>query len=71
VVRAAIEARCELEELPAAAWRALLPELSEVTHEQWRAELSVEAVLERRNGIGGTAPERVRAEVREWKRRVE
>jgi len=71
VVRGAIEARCELEELPVAAWRALLPELSEVTHEQWRAELSVEAVLERRNLIGGTAPERVRAEVREWKRRVE
>jgi len=71
VVRAAIEARAELEDLPAPAWRALLPELGEVTHEQWRAELSVDAVLERRNQIGGTAPERVRGEVREWKRRLE
>jgi argininosuccinate lyase len=71
VVRAAIEARCELEALPAPTWRALLPELSEITHEQWAAELSVDAVLERRNQIGGTAPERVRGEVREWKRRLE
>jgi argininosuccinate lyase len=71
VVRAAIEARCELEALPAPTWRALLPELSEIAHEQWAAELSVDAVLERRNQIGGTAPERVRGEVREWKRRLE
>ena len=63
--------RCVLEDLPAPAWRALLPELAAVTEEQWRAELSVEAVLEHRNQIGGTAPERVRAEVREWKRRLE
>ncbi len=71
VVRVALESRCELEDLPAPAWRALLPELAAVTEEQWRAELSVEAVLEHRNQIGGTAPERVRAEVREWKRRLE
>ncbi len=71
VVRAALESHCELEDLPTPAWRALLPELSEVTHEQWRTELSVDAVLARRNQIGGTAPERVRAEVREWKRRLE
>jgi argininosuccinate lyase len=70
-VRVALESRCELEDLPAPAWRALLPELAAVTEEQWRAELSVEAVLEHRNQIGGTAPERVRAEVREWKRRLE
>jgi len=71
VVRVALESRCELEDLPAPAWRALLPELAAVTEEQWRAELSMEAVLEHRNQIGGTAPERVRAEVREWKRRLE
>jgi argininosuccinate lyase len=70
VVRAALESRCELEDLPVPAWRALLPELSAVTHEQWRTELSVEAVLARRNQIGGTAPERVREETREWKRRL-
>ena len=70
-MRVALESHCELEQLPAPAWRELLPELAAVSEEQWRTELSVEAVLAHRNQIGGTAPERVRAEVHEWKRRLE
>ncbi|MBK7643399.1 MAG: argininosuccinate lyase [Planctomycetes bacterium] len=71
VVRTALEARCEIEELPAPAWRAQLPELADVTQEQWRAELCADAVLERRNQVGGTSPSRVRTEILEWKRRLE
>lgn len=71
LVRAAIEAGCELEALPAQTWRSLLPELASVGTEEWRSELAVEALLARRAQLGGTAPERVRAEVREWKLRIE
>jgi argininosuccinate lyase len=63
VVRAAIEHRCEIEDLPAAALHALLPEL----RVDLRQELAVTAVLARRRALGGTAPERVRSECARWK----
>ena len=71
LVRAAIEARCELEDLPAATWRALLPELEAVGIEEWRSELAVDAVLARRAQVGGTAPDCVRGEIRQWKQQLE
>jgi argininosuccinate lyase len=66
-VRSAIELRVELEALPAGARKELLPELAAV---DLRKELSVEAVLARRSSIGGTAPERVLAEARRWKKEL-
>jgi hypothetical protein len=35
-----------------------------------RRKLAVDKVLARRRTIGGTAPARVRAEVRAWKKRL-
>ena len=66
-VRSAIELGVELEALPAGARKELLPELAAI---DLRKELSVEAVLSRRNAIGGTAPERVLAEARAWKKEL-
>ena len=63
-VRAAIELGVELEHLPAHARAELLPELASV---DLARELSVEAVLARRNCVGGTAPERVREEIAHWR----
>ncbi|MEZ5964979.1 MAG: argininosuccinate lyase [Planctomycetota bacterium] len=63
VVRAALERQVEIEGLPAAVVRELLPELDvDLAH-----ELSVASVLARRSTLGGTAPERVRAEVARWR----
>jgi argininosuccinate lyase len=59
-VRAAIELDVELEALPANARAELLPELAGA---DLGRELSVDAVLARRNSIGGTSPERVREEI--------
>ncbi|MFN0008343.1 MAG: argininosuccinate lyase [Planctomycetota bacterium] len=67
VVRAAIELGVEIEKLPAKERGALLPELQGV---DLARELSVEAVLDRRKVIGGTAPERVLAEAKEWKKKL-
>ncbi|MGK0263541.1 MAG: hypothetical protein ACI8UD_002192, partial [Planctomycetota bacterium] len=53
----------ELHELPATEQKSLLPQLSGDLAES----LSVQAVLDRRNVIGGTAPARVRAEVERWR----
>lgn len=66
VVRRAIEQGVEVEELAASDRRELLPEL---TIDLKRA-LSVERVLARRSTIGGTAPTRVRAEVRRWRNQL-
>ena len=57
----------ELEGLPEASRRELLPELAGV---DLAAELSVAAVLARRKATGGTAPVRVLAEAKEWKRKL-
>jgi argininosuccinate lyase len=66
-VRGAIELGVELEGLPEASRRELLPELAGV---DLAAELSVAAVLARRKATGGTAPVRVLAEAKEWKRKL-
>ena len=65
-VRHALELGVELEELPPELWSELLPELDVDP----RAELAVEQVLARRDTIGGTAPEGVRAAVKDWKERL-
>jgi argininosuccinate lyase len=65
-VRAALEAGCELTDLPAAKCAQLFPELTgDLT-----AALSVETVLARRDTLGGTSPSRVRAEVASWRERL-
>jgi len=66
-VRAALEDGCELTGLSPARRAELLPEL----RERWEDELSVAAILARRDVVGGTAPARVRAEVQRWKERLE
>jgi hypothetical protein len=67
VVRTAIELGVEIEELPAKERGALLPELQGV---DLTKELSVDAILARRKTMGGTAPERVSAEAKEWEKRL-
>lgn len=62
-VNRAVELGVELHELPATEQKSLLPQLSGDLAES----LSVQAVLDRRNVIGGTAPARVRAEVERWR----
>lgn len=64
-VRACLGEGCELAGLPAARRAELFPELGDVA-----ADLAVDAVLARRATVGGTAPERVRTEVRRWKERL-
>ena len=66
-VRAAIQAGVEIEDLPASTLEALVPELGT----DLRKRLSVKAVLSRRKAIGGTAPARVKAEIKAWKKRVQ
>jgi len=66
-VREAQEAGCELAELPAARRKELFPELTADLAEA----LSPEAVIARRDVLGGTAPRRVQAEVKRWKERLE
>ncbi len=61
-VNRAVELGVELQDLPAAEQKRLLPQLGC----DLRQELSVPAVLARRNTIGGTAPARVKAEVERW-----
>jgi argininosuccinate lyase len=66
-VRHAINAGCELEDLPLAVRQEVLPELAD----DLRDQLAVDRVLARRRTIGGTAPARVRAEAKSWARRLE
>lgn len=68
VVRAAIEQGVELDDLAQADRARLLPELTHLDDAAWKRELGVDAVLARRRVTGGTAPERVRAEVQRWTR---
>ncbi len=70
-VRAAIEAGCELEDLPSARVKQLLPELSALSPAELKSALSVEACLARRKSIGGTAPTQVAAEIKSWKKELE
>lgn len=62
-VRCALELGCEIEQLPLEERQALLPELAADLSEL----LSVDAVLARRDVLGGTAPRRVAAEVARWR----
>ncbi|MEC9048325.1 MAG: argininosuccinate lyase [Planctomycetota bacterium] len=62
-VNRAVELGVELQELPGEVQRELLPQLDADLAET----LSVAAVLARRDVIGGTAPARVRAEVKRWR----
>ena len=61
-VNKAVELGCELHELPDDQRQELLPEL----HGELGELLSVDAVLARRNTVGGTAPARVQAEAEAW-----
>lgn len=65
-VNLAVAAGCEIEELPEEQLRELAPKVGG----DLRKLLSVQAVLGRRKAIGGTAPSRVKAEVKSWKRRL-
>ena len=62
----AVELEVELHELPDTEQQALLPQLGT----DWREALSLQAVLERRAALGGTAPQRVAAEVEQWRGRL-
>ncbi|MEO6597221.1 MAG: argininosuccinate lyase [Planctomycetota bacterium] len=62
-VNLAVELGVELQDLPAADQKRLLPQLQVDLHEA----LAARAVLDRRSAIGGTAPARVRAEVERWR----
>jgi len=64
VVRAALQHGCEIQALPKSLIADLLPELDGL---DLARELSVDAVLARRDVLGGTAPECVKAEVERWK----
>ncbi|MFO1052887.1 MAG: argininosuccinate lyase [Planctomycetota bacterium] len=59
LVRRAIEQGVEIEALPEAELKKLLPEVQG----DLRTELGVDRVLARRNVLGGTAPDRVRAAI--------
>jgi argininosuccinate lyase len=61
-----VELGCELQDLPAADRSELLPELR---HDLGEA-LAASAVVARRDVIGGTAPNRVAAEVTSWQGRL-
>ena len=65
-VNRAVELGVELQDLPDEERRALLPQLDC----DLRETLSVQAVLDRRNTVGGTAPARVLAEVRAWEEQL-
>jgi len=65
-VRRALELGVELQDLPAATLAELFPELDG----DLASLLSVEKVLSRRCVGGGTSPDRVRASVRAWKKRM-
>ncbi|MBL8863171.1 MAG: argininosuccinate lyase [Planctomycetes bacterium] len=67
VVLAALQHGCEIQELSQGLLADLVPELARLDLSE---ELSVESVLARRDGIGGTAPARVRAEVERWQEAI-
>jgi argininosuccinate lyase len=69
-VRAALELGIEVEELDPSARAELLPELAQLSPDELRELLGVDAVLARRDVLGGTAPARVRAEIAAWKKEL-
>ena len=62
-VNRAVELGVELHELPTDERQRLLPQLDDDLADR----LAASAVLARRNVVGGTAPERVRAEAERWR----
>lgn len=66
-VRVAMDLGVELEHLPKDTLARLLPELDDNLAEQ----LSPEAVLSRRQALGGTAPECVAAAALDWQQRLQ
>lgn len=70
-VRAAIELGVELGDLPDARRHELVPALRDLSREALKQALSVDACLARRDVLGGTAPAQVRAQVGQWKERLE
>jgi argininosuccinate lyase len=69
-VRAAIEVGCEIEDLPDAQKKQLLPELARLSGTEWKSALSIASCLARRNALGGTSPVRVDGEVKAWNKRI-
>jgi argininosuccinate lyase len=66
IVKAAEEAGCDLPDLPLAAMQAVEPRITAEVY----TVLSVEASVASRVSEGGTAPDRVRAQVALWKERL-
>jgi len=66
IVRAAEAAGCDLPDLPLAAMQAVEPRITAGVYDV----LGVEASVASRVSLGGTAPERVRAEIARWKERL-
>ena len=67
-VRRALELGRELQDLPDEELLELIPEVEAGIVRQ---HLGVDAVLSRRQTLGGTAPTRVRAEVERWRKRLQ
>ncbi|MHC4939681.1 MAG: argininosuccinate lyase [Planctomycetota bacterium] len=67
VVKQAEKRGCDVADLDAEELHAIAPEIGPDVSE-W---LDYEAALRRRAAAGGTAPRRVRAQLRRWKRRLE
>ena len=65
-VSRAVDLGCELQDLPSAERARLLPEMNLDLQDA----LSAKAVLARRDVIGGTAPDRVRTEVKRWQQQL-
>ena len=66
-VRRALELGVEIEDLPDDEQRSLFPEITM----NLETALKVDKVLGRRKVIGGTAPARVRQQVRSWQKRLQ
>ena len=65
-VRASLESRTRLHEMPLAALRALDARIGDDVY----AALTLKAALAKRDVLGGTAPGRVRAEIERWQARL-
>jgi len=67
LVRAAEERDCDVSTLDLAAMQAIAPEIEADVHRY----LTVNASIKRRAAIGGTAPKRVKAELKRWTKRLD
>ncbi len=65
-VRQAIQQGIELRDLPRALQQELFPEIDQPLAK----ELSIEKVLARRQVLGGSAPKRVRQEIKRWQKKL-